>query len=99
MPDATRTFACRPDRPGRGWPLLHAMVGGCSVPRHDPSRDRHEDILSPLTRVPAYAEFFTLDELRTRARALVAQFPGVARLETVGASAEGRRSELLTVGD
>jgi hypothetical protein len=74
------------------------MVGGCSVPRHDPSRDRHEDILSPLTRVPAYAEFFTLDELRTRARALVAQFPGVARLETVGASAEGRPIELLTVG-
>lgn len=51
-----------------------------------------------LDRVPDHREFFTLDELRARARALVAEFPGIARLETAGASAEGRPIELLTVG-
>jgi Zinc carboxypeptidase len=56
------------------------------------------DLSSCLARVPDYTEFFTLDELRARTRALVAEFPGVARLETVGASAEGRPIELLTVG-
>jgi Zinc carboxypeptidase len=56
------------------------------------------DVFAELARVPAYTEFFTLDELRARARALVAQFPGVARLETVGGSAEERPIELLTVG-
>ena len=49
-------------------------------------------------RVPDHREFFTLDELRARARALTGEFPGLARLETVGASAEGRPIELLTVG-
>jgi hypothetical protein len=56
------------------------------------------DLAPLLGRVPDYREFFTLDELRARTRALVAEFPGVARLETVGASAEGRPIELLTVG-
>jgi Zinc carboxypeptidase len=56
------------------------------------------DLASVVGRVPEYREFFTLDELRARTRALVAEFPGVARLETVGASAEGRPIELLTVG-
>jgi hypothetical protein len=57
-----------------------------------------DDLSRALSRVPDYTEFFTLDELRARAGALVAQFPGVARLETVGASTEGRPIELLTVG-
>lgn len=57
------------------------------------------EFLGPaLARVPDHAEFFTLDELRARARALAGEFPGVVRLETVGASAEGRPIELLTVG-
>src|SRR5207247_8872820 len=43
-------------------------------------------------------EFLTLEELRESSRRLVAEFPGVARLETVGASAEGRPIELLTIG-
>jgi hypothetical protein len=51
-----------------------------------------------LGRVPDYREFFTLDELRERTRKLAEEFPGVARVETVGASAEGRPIELLTVG-
>ncbi len=51
-----------------------------------------------LAGVPEHREFYTLDELRDRARTLVAEFPGVARLETVGASAEGRPIELVTVG-
>jgi hypothetical protein len=57
-----------------------------------------DDLSRALSRVPDYTEFFTLDELRGRARALVAEFPGVARLETVGASAENRPIELLIVG-
>ena len=57
-----------------------------------------DDLSRALARVPDYTEFFTLDELRGHARALVAEFPGVARLETVGASAENRPIELLTVG-
>ena len=57
------------------------------------------DVLgASLHRVPEYREFLTFDELRARARALVGEFPGVARLETAGASAEGRPIELLTVG-
>jgi hypothetical protein len=56
------------------------------------------DLAPLLGRVPEYREFFTLDELRARARALAGEFPGIARLETVGASAEGRPIELLTVG-
>ncbi len=56
------------------------------------------DVLPLLARVPDHREFFTLEELRARARALATEFPGLARLETVGASAEGRPIELLTVG-
>jgi len=51
-----------------------------------------------LARVPEHHEFLTLDELRARARTLVADFPGLARLETVGSSTEGRPIELLTIG-
>ena len=57
-----------------------------------------DDLSHALSRVPDYPEFFTLDQLRARAGALVAEFPGLARLESVGASAEGRPIELLTVG-
>ena len=48
--------------------------------------------------MPDQREFLTLEELRASSRRLVAEFPGVARLETVGASAEGRPIELLTIG-
>jgi len=57
-----------------------------------------DDLAACLAQVPEYSEFFTLEELRGRVRALTAEFPGVARLETVGASTEGRPIELLTVG-
>ena len=56
------------------------------------------DIASLVGRVPGYREFFTWEELRGRARALAAEFPGIVRLETAGASAEGRPIDLLTVG-
>jgi hypothetical protein len=48
--------------------------------------------------VPDYREFSTLAELHAGARALVGEFPGVARLETAGASTEGRPIDLLTIG-
>ncbi len=56
------------------------------------------DLAPLLARVPDRREFPGLEALRGRARALCAAFPGMARLETVGASAEGRPIELLTVG-
>jgi Zinc carboxypeptidase len=57
------------------------------------------DVLhAALARVPDYREFFSLDELRQQTHRLTEEFPGVARVETVGASAEGRPIELLTVG-
>jgi hypothetical protein len=56
------------------------------------------DLPGLLARVPDFREFLTLEELRASSRALVAEYPGVARLETVGASAEGRPIELLTIG-
>src|SRR5262249_16314039 len=57
------------------------------------------DVLdAALARVPDYREFFSLDELRQRTHRLAEEFPGVARVETVGASAEGRPIDLLTVG-
>jgi hypothetical protein len=49
--------------------------------------------------VPEHREFLTLEELRASSRALVAEFPGLARLEEVGRSAEGRPIELLSIGD
>jgi len=51
-----------------------------------------------LERVPDYREFRTLEELRADARQLIAEYPGLARLEVVGQSAEKRPIELLTVG-
>ncbi len=56
------------------------------------------DLPGLLARVPDFQEFLTLEELRASSQGLVAEFPGVARLETVGASAEGRPIELLTIG-
>ena len=56
------------------------------------------DLPGLLARVPDFREFLTLEELGASSRALVAEYPGVARLETVGASAEGRPIELLTIG-
>ncbi len=55
--------------------------------------------LAPLlARVPDHREFLTLAELGARARQLTREFPGLASLEAVGASAEGRPIELLTIG-
>jgi Zinc carboxypeptidase len=48
--------------------------------------------------VPDHCEFLTLAELAERTRALVADFPGQARREVVGESAEGRPIELVTIG-
>jgi hypothetical protein len=56
------------------------------------------ELASVLDRVPDYREFFSLEELRANARSLAEEFPGLARLETVGSSAEGRPIELLTIG-
>ena len=56
------------------------------------------DLAGLLERVPDYREFLTLEELSASSRALAREFPGLARLETVGASAEGRPIELLTIG-
>jgi hypothetical protein len=56
------------------------------------------DIPALLARVPDYREFLTVEELGASSRALVAEFPDLARLETVGASREGRPIELLTIG-
>ena len=56
------------------------------------------DLGGLLARVPDFQEFLTLDELRASSGRLVAEFPTLARLETVGASAGGRPIELLTIG-
>jgi len=48
--------------------------------------------------VPDLDEFLTLEELQASSRALVSEFPSLARLETVGTSSEGRPIELLTIG-
>lgn len=56
------------------------------------------DLPRLLARVPDFREFLTLEELGASSRRLVAEFPGLARLETVGASAEGRPIELLSIG-
>ena len=56
------------------------------------------DLTGILAGVPEHQEFLGLGALGERARALVAEFPGQARLETVGRSAEGRPIELLSVG-
>ena len=51
-----------------------------------------------LTRVPQHDRFRTWAELRQGAAGLAREFPGLARVETVGASREGRPIELLRVG-
>lgn len=56
------------------------------------------DLAPLLARVPDHREFFGFEELRTRARDLCAAFPGVARMEQVGLSAEGRPIEMVSVG-
>lgn len=56
------------------------------------------DVGGLLSRVPEWAEFFTLAELRERADALARDFPGLVRREVVGRSAEGRPIELTTIG-
>jgi hypothetical protein len=51
-----------------------------------------------LARVPEYRRFETWEALRARTAGLAAEFPGLARCETVGRSSEGRPIDLLTVG-
>ena len=57
------------------------------------------DLPALLARVPDHREFLTLEELRQSSQELVGRFPRMARLETVGASREGRPIEMLTIGD
>ncbi|HJQ74471.1 MAG TPA: M14 family zinc carboxypeptidase [Gaiellaceae bacterium] len=57
------------------------------------------DLAARLARVPDFREFLTFEELRASSRALVREYPRLARLETIGASREGRPIELLTIGD
>jgi hypothetical protein len=56
------------------------------------------DLAAVLARVPGYERFRSWADLRAGAVALTREFPGIARLESVGASSEGRPIELLTVG-
>jgi hypothetical protein len=56
------------------------------------------DVAAVLARVPAYERFRSWADLRAGAAALAREFPGIVRLETVGASSEGRPIDLLTVG-
>lgn len=56
------------------------------------------DVAPLLARVPDHREFLTFEELRGRAEALAAEFPGLVRREQVGVSAEGRPIELLSIG-
>ena len=46
---------------------------------------------------PWFAAYRTLDEIEARLRELAAQFPGLATLETLGSSLEGRPIRLLRV--
>jgi hypothetical protein len=56
------------------------------------------DLAAVLARVPVYERFRTWTELRAGMADLVRTYPGLARLETVGRSSEGRPIDLLTVG-
>jgi hypothetical protein len=56
------------------------------------------DVAAVLARVPAYERFRSWADVRAGAAALARAFPGIARLEVVGASSEGRPIDLLTVG-
>jgi len=51
-----------------------------------------------LASVPDHAVFVGLEETGRQVRRLCEEFPGLARSETVGRSAEGRPISLLTVG-
>lgn len=51
-----------------------------------------------LKRVPKYQEFLTIDELHQSSVRLVDEFPGLAKLQVMGASTDGRPIELLTIG-
>lgn len=56
------------------------------------------DLPALLARVPDYRKFYGFEALRARATALCAEFPGVARMEQVGASTEGRPIDMVSVG-
>src|SRR5262245_1780051 len=56
------------------------------------------DTAALRARVPDYREFPTLAEIDRRTETLVLEFPGLARREVVGRSAEGRPIELLSIG-
>jgi hypothetical protein len=56
------------------------------------------DLAAVLRRVPSHERFRSWAEIRAGTAALVREFPGRARLETVGGSTEGRPIDLLTVG-
>jgi len=55
--------------------------------------------LAPLlARVPKHESFWPWEVIRERVHRLCADYPGLARCETVGESVEGRPIELLAVG-
>jgi hypothetical protein len=51
-----------------------------------------------LGRIPDYQDFLTLDEIHESSARLVDEFPGLAKLQVIGTSTEGRSIELLTIG-
>jgi hypothetical protein len=51
-----------------------------------------------LARVPEHAAFRTWADVRAECERLAREFPGLARLEVVGRSTDGRPIDLLTVG-
>jgi len=56
------------------------------------------DLNKILQAIPDYQDFLTLDELHRSSARLVEEFSQLARLQVIGASAEGRPIELLTIG-
>ncbi len=56
------------------------------------------DLNNILQLIPDYQDFLTLDELHESSRRLVDEFPGLAKLQVIGESTEGRSIELLTIG-
>jgi len=56
------------------------------------------DLAAVLGPVPEYERFRSWSDLRAGSAALAREFPGIARVETVGASSEGRPIDLLRVG-
>lgn len=57
-----------------------------------------QDLAEILQRVPAHDRFLSSQEVHGAFDDIVEEFPGIARSEAVGCSAEGRPIQLLSVG-